>query len=88
MVLTPAAQFDNVETVKRVVAIKSGLSLVPRNTVQAEVDAGTLVAIPLDGVRLERPLVIACKPARARSNAVRAFVAALQREQPEALAVC
>lgn len=86
--LTPAAQFDSVETVKRVVAIKGGLSLVPRNTVQAEVDAGTLVAIPLDGVRLERPLVIACKPARARSNVVRAFVAALQREQPEALAVC
>ena len=90
--LTPAAQFDHVETVKRAVAIKSGISLVPRHTVQDEVESGILVALPLDGVRLERPLAIAFKPARARSNVVRAFVAMLQGGQPaieqEAMAPC
>lgn len=90
--LTPAAQFDNVETVKRAVEIKSGISLVPRNTVQAEVDAGTLVAIPLDDIRLERPLAIVFKPARVRSNIVRAFIATLKGRQladdPEEMAAC
>ena len=86
--LTPVARFDNVETVKRAVAIKSGISLVPRHTVQAEMEAGLLAGLPLDGIRLERPLAITFRPARARSNVVVAFIAALQREQLEALAVC
>ena len=90
--LTPAAQFDNVETVKRAVEIKSGISLVPRNTVQTEVETGTLVAIPLEDIRLERPLAIAFKPSRARSNVVREFVASLKGGRPadeaEAMAAC
>ena len=90
--LTPIGQFANVEIVKRAVAIMSGISLVPRDTVQAEVEAGIIVGIPLDGIRLERPRAIAFRAARARSNVVGAFVAALQREpavsEPHALAVC
>ena len=90
--LTPTGQFANVEIVKRAVAIKSGISLVPRNTVQAEVEAGIIVGIPLDGIRLERPLAIAFRSGRAHSNVVGAFVAALQREpsvsEPDALAAC
>lgn len=90
--LTPVAQFDNVETVKRAVEIKSGISLVPLHTVQTEIEAGTLAGIPLEGIRLERPLALAFKPARARSNVVRAFVALLQGGQHAkelaAMAVC
>lgn len=90
--LTPSGQFANVEIVKRAVAIKCGISLVPRNTVQAEVEAGIIVGIPLDGIRLERPLAIARRSSRARTNVVGAFVAALQRDPStsasEALAAC
>ena len=90
--LTPAIQFDNIETVKRAVQIKSGISLVPRNTVPAEVEAGALVAIPLKSVRLERPLAVVFKPARSRSRASQAFITALRGEkiatEPEELAVC
>lgn len=64
--------------VKRAVEINSGLSLVPRNTVQSEVEAGTLVAIPLAGERFARPLGAIFKPARARSLVDKAFLAALR----------
>ncbi len=81
--LTPAVQFDNVETVKRAVEIKGGFSLVPRNAVLDEVERGTLAAIPLKDLRLERPLAIAFKPTRTRGTVVRAFIATL-RGEPEA----
>ena len=73
-------QFDNVEMVKRAVEIESGVSLVPGNTVMAEVRAGTLVAIPLKGIRLARPLAVICKASRARLLLFRAFLAALRGE--------
>ena len=76
--LRETIQFDNVEMVKRAVEIESGISLVPSNTVKAEVRAGTLMAIPLEGVRLARPLAIVCKAARARLLLFRAFLAALR----------
>ena len=78
--LRETIQFDNVEMVKRAVEIESGISLVPGNTVKAEVRAGTLVAIPLDGIRFARPLAVVCKAARARLLLFRAFLAALRGE--------
>ncbi len=79
--LHPALRFDNIETVKRAVEINRGISLVPGNTVRAEAEVGTLVAIPLEGLRLERPLAVAFKAARAHSLAVRTFAAALRGEK-------
>ena len=78
--LRETIQFDNVEMVKRAVEIESGISLVPRNTVKAEVNAGTLLAIPLEGIRLARPLAVVCKAARANLLLFRAFLAALRGE--------
>ncbi|HZJ16250.1 MAG TPA: LysR family transcriptional regulator [Chthoniobacteraceae bacterium] len=71
-------EFDNVEMVKRAVEINSGLSLVPRNTVQSEVEAGSLIAIPLAGERFARPLGAIFKPGRARSLVHKALLAALR----------
>jgi len=51
-------EFDNTETIKRAVEIDAGVSLLPLPTVEREVAAGALVAKPLAGCELKRPIGI------------------------------
>jgi DNA-binding transcriptional LysR family regulator len=50
--------FDNIENIKKAVEVEAGVALLPEPTLRREVEAGTLVAIPLAGVRFFRPLGI------------------------------
>lgn len=72
--------FDNIETVKNLVEIGSGISILPMDTVQGEIQAHTLTAVPLipaDAFR--RPTGMLLHASRARRAAVRAFVAAMSQ---------
>jgi DNA-binding transcriptional LysR family regulator len=71
-------EFDNIETVKRAVEIENGISIVPENSVEGEVKAGTLRAIPLRSPTLIRPLGLVQKRTRATSPAMREFIATLK----------
>lgn len=71
-------EFDNIETVKRAVEIESGVSIVPANTVRAEVEGGLLVALDVDGPKMSRPLGVITKRNRARSPAQKEFIKLLQ----------
>jgi DNA-binding transcriptional LysR family regulator len=51
-------EFDNTETIKRAVEINAGVSLLPQPTIDHEVQGGALVARPLSGVDLKRPIGI------------------------------
>jgi hypothetical protein len=51
-------EFDNTETIKRAVEINAGVSLLPQPTVDREVERGALVARPLSGIDLTRPIGI------------------------------
>ncbi|WP_425617993.1 LysR family transcriptional regulator [Anatilimnocola sp. NA78] len=51
-------EFDNTETIKRAVEIDAGISLLPQPTVDRELAAGALVARPLTGTDLKRPIGI------------------------------
>jgi DNA-binding transcriptional LysR family regulator len=51
-------EFDNIENIKKAVEIAAGVALLPEPTLRREVKAGTLVALPLQGCRLVRPLGI------------------------------
>jgi DNA-binding transcriptional LysR family regulator len=55
-------EFDNIENIKRAVEIPSGISILPEPSLAHELQAGTLVAIPIEGSdpsdRLTRPLAI------------------------------
>ncbi len=53
-----AMEFDNTETIKRAVEINAGVSLLPEPTVDREIAAGALVAKPLTGTDLKRPIGI------------------------------
>jgi DNA-binding transcriptional LysR family regulator len=52
------AEFDNVESIKKAVEDAAGVALLPAPALRREVQAGTLVAVPLAGGRLVRPLGI------------------------------
>ncbi len=53
-----ALEFDNIETIKRAIEIGAGVSLLPEPTIAREIESGSLVQIPLEGVALVRPLGI------------------------------
>jgi len=74
-----AIEFDSVETVKRAVEIENGISIVPSRTVTQEVESGALAAVEIVTPEMWRPLGVLLKRDRARSPAVREFVALLQQ---------
>jgi DNA-binding transcriptional LysR family regulator len=73
-------EFDNIETIKRAVEIDAGVALLPEPTVAREVEAGTLVALPLDTDELVRPVGILQRRGRELTATARRFVELLQAE--------
>lgn len=74
------AQFDNVEMIKKAVSVGQGVSILPRPTLREEIDAGTLVAIPLSDVTLMRPMGIVYRRGRHLTTAARRFIDLLQQD--------
>jgi LysR family transcriptional regulator, transcriptional activator of the cysJI operon len=72
------AAFDNIETIKNLVEINSGVALVPEGTVRQEVREGNLVVVSLVSEEaFRRPTGMLVKQAGPRRAAVRAFVEAM-----------
>ena len=51
-------QFDNIQSIKEAVALGSGISILPEQTMQSEVEQRRLVSIPLHAPGLVRPTAI------------------------------
>lgn len=75
-----ALEFDNIETMKRAIEIGAGISLLPEPTIAREVEAGTLVQIPLEGPPLVRPLGIIHRRDRKLSATAQQFIHLLQSQ--------
>jgi LysR family transcriptional regulator, transcriptional activator of the cysJI operon len=70
--------FDNIETLKNLVEIGTGIALVPEDTARQEVREGTLARVPLAPEdAFCRPAGMLIKSAGTRRAVVRAFVAAI-----------
>jgi DNA-binding transcriptional LysR family regulator len=67
-------EFDNIETIKRVVEIGLGVAIVPEPTVVREMRDGTLLVRPFDGLTLTRPTGILLRKGRTRSRALSRFL--------------
>ena len=79
------AEMDNIETIKRVVEVGSGLSMVPELSVVQEARSETLKAIQFSDEAVIRPLGIISKRSRRFTPAVQEFVNFLKGEsQPGA----
>lgn len=71
-------EFDNIETVKRAVEVENGISIVPETAVADEVESGALVAIPLQDVKMWRPLGALVRSSARVSPALREFLSKLE----------
>jgi DNA-binding transcriptional LysR family regulator len=71
-------EFDNTETIKRAVEINAGAAVLPAPTVDREVAAGTLVARPLAGLNLTRPIGIIQRRGKELGKTARRFMQLLQ----------
>jgi len=71
-------EFDNIETVKRGVLIENALSIVPSESVGSEVEAGSLVSIPIEGTFVWRPLGIVRRKTKAITPAMREMIQLLK----------
>ncbi len=62
-------EFDNIETLKRSVELGTGVSVLPKNTIQQEVKNNSLVAIPISGNQYFRTTGIITRKDRPLSRA-------------------
>lgn len=74
VVVKPVMEFDNVETIKRVVEINNGISIMPETTIQNELANGTLKAIPFSNGKFERPTGIIIRKNRVMNDNLKAFI--------------
>ena len=72
-------EFDNIETIKQAVEIGTGISILPEPTVCKEVRMGTLVAVPIRGETLQRPIGVIHRDRLVFSNTIARFVELLQK---------
>jgi DNA-binding transcriptional LysR family regulator len=75
-----ALAFDNIETIKRAIEIGAGVSLLPEPTIAREIDAGSLVQIPIEDVSLARSLGIIHRRDRKLSETAQQFIQLLQSQ--------
>lgn len=62
-------ELDNVETVKRAVEIGLGISILPRAAVLPELNAGTLIEVPIADGTFTRPIAVLVRRGRSLSRA-------------------
>jgi DNA-binding transcriptional LysR family regulator len=71
-------EFDNIETITRAIEIDAGIGLLPKPTVEREVAAGTLAAIPLSDEPLIRPVGIVFRRGKELGKTAQRFMQLLQ----------
>jgi DNA-binding transcriptional LysR family regulator len=77
-------RFDNIEAIKRAVEAGSGVALLPRPTVEHELQLGTLAVIPLAHSHFSRPIGIIHRKGRKLYANTQAFIDVLKGEgKPE-----
>jgi DNA-binding transcriptional LysR family regulator len=72
--------FDNIQTMKEAVALGSSLSLLPVRVLRNDIEQGRLVAIPLRGCSLVRPMGIIHRRRKKFNRATQTFLELLRQE--------
>ncbi|MCF6312125.1 MAG: LysR family transcriptional regulator [Verrucomicrobiales bacterium] len=72
--------FDNIETVKRGVQIEQAISIVPQDTVKAEIENGSLIQIDIEAIDVWRPLGVVRRRSKAITPAMREFITLLKQQ--------
>ncbi len=77
--IKPILEFDNIETVKRAVAIEEAVSIVPEICVRDEVRGDTLVTVEIDEPEMWRPLGALVRRGKEPSAALKEFLGMLEK---------
>jgi DNA-binding transcriptional LysR family regulator len=72
-------EFDNIENIKKAVEISAGIALLPRPSLEREIEAGTLAACSLGNGRFVRPLGIILRRSPTLSATARRFIELLRQ---------
>ncbi|MHC4291288.1 MAG: LysR family transcriptional regulator [Planctomycetota bacterium] len=73
-------EFDNIETIKRAIEIKSGISILPLPSVKAEVAGGTLIAIEFSNEHFNRPTGIIIRKDHQLNKAAQYLLELMKKE--------
>jgi DNA-binding transcriptional LysR family regulator len=72
--------FDNIQTMKEAVALGNSLSILPVRVLRRDIEQGRLVAIPLEGCTLVRPVGILHRRRKTFNRATQEFLELLRQE--------
>jgi DNA-binding transcriptional LysR family regulator len=75
-----AAEFDNIETMKRAIEIDAGVSVLPEPSVRREIELGSLAKVTIAGDALVRPLGIVHRRDRTLSELATQFIGLLKAD--------
>ncbi len=75
-----AMHFDNIQMIKEAVALGTGVSILPRRAMQAEIDRGRLAAVPVQP-EITRPLALLQRRGRKFNQAVLGFLELLLKHE-------
>jgi DNA-binding transcriptional LysR family regulator len=78
-------EFDNIETIKQAIIIGAGVSLLPRHTVESELNARALAVVPIAIPRLVRPVGIIHRRNKPLTPTVSRFIDLLKEAGDEPL---
>jgi DNA-binding transcriptional LysR family regulator len=79
IIVRPAMEFDNIETIKRAVEINSGVSILPQTSLLQELGSGTLRAIHFSNESFFRPTGIIVRKGKILGQAGRYFIELLRK---------
>ena len=80
IVIRPAMEFDNIETIKRAVEINSGISILPQTAILQEVASGTVRAISFSNEKFVRPTGIIVRKGKILGQAGRYLIELLRKK--------
>jgi DNA-binding transcriptional LysR family regulator len=78
--LNVVMHFDNIQTMKEAVVLGSSISIMPVRVLRNDIEQGRLVAIPIKGCTLVRPLGIIHRRRKTFNRATRTFLELLRQE--------
>lgn len=74
-----AGEFESVESIKRVVQLENAVSIVPAESIQAEVEAKTLAKVTITGAELKRPISVVVSRFRPRPPGMKELLETLKK---------
>ncbi len=80
IVVRPIMEFDNIETIKRAIEIKLGISIMPQTAILQEVSSGTIKAIPFSNENFIRPTGIIVRKGKIMGQAGRYLIELLRKK--------